>query len=192
MLTPRVLDLGFAYLSTIDMASLAQKAMETIAAQLHESCSLSVLDGREIVYVARVPTKRIMSINLVVGSRLLAHATSMGKALLAYLPPHELDVYFSGPPLPSLTKKTICDESALRKALAQVRERGWALADEEVEVGIRSVAVPLWDHGGHVTTAINVSVPTSRVSKAELLRHHLPILRDAARSISASLGGRVA
>lgn len=192
MLTPRVLDLGFAYLSTINMASLAQQAMETVAGHLHESCSLAVLDGREIVYVARVPAKRIMSINLVVGSRLPAHATSMGKVLLAYLSPHELDAFFSGPPLPSLTKRTICDESALRKALAQVRERGWALADEEVEAGIRSVAVPLWDHGGHVTTAMNVSTHTSRASKAELLRRYLPILLDAARSISTSLGGRVA
>jgi IclR family pca regulon transcriptional regulator len=191
MLTPRVLDLGFAYLSTMSVASLAQPAMEEVAKQLGESCSLSVLDGREIVYIARVPAKRIMSINLVVGSRLPAHATSMGKVLLAYLPPSEVDAFFAGPPLPAFTSRTICHESALRKALAKVRENGWALSEGEVEVGIRSVAAPLWDHRGRVSAAINVSAHTSRISKADFVGHHLPVLLAAAARISKSLSGRM-
>jgi IclR family pca regulon transcriptional regulator len=191
MLTPRVLDLGFAYLSTMNVGTLAQPTMEAVTDKLGESCSLSVLDGREIVYIARVPAKRIMSINLVVGSRLPAHATSMGKVLLAYLPPHDVDAFFAGPPLQSYTKRTICDEPGLRKALAKVRENGWALSEGEVEEGIRSVAAPLWDHSGRVSAAINVSAHTSRVSKAEFLRHHLPVLVDAAHKISKSLSGRI-
>ncbi len=163
--------------------------MESVTSQLGESCSLSVLDGRDTVYIARVPAKRIMSINLVVGSRLPAHATSMGKVLLAHLPPAELDAFFAGPPLPALTRRTISDESALRKALTQVRERGWALSDGEVKIGIRSVAAPLWNRDGQVSSAINVSAHT-RVPKAELVRHHLPVLLDAARKISKFLSGR--
>ena len=190
MLTPRVLDLGFAYLSTMNFGTLAQPTMEAVTAELGESCSLSVLDGREIVYVARVPAKRIMSINLGVGSRLPAHATSMGKVLLAYLPPHDVDLFFAGPPLKSYTSRTITDEAALRKALGKVRENGWALSEGEVEVGIRSVAAPLWDHTGGVTAAINVSAHTSRVSRTDFVKHHLPVLLNAARTISRSLSGR--
>ncbi len=190
MLTPRVLDLGFAYLSTQNVARLAQSTMETVTEQLGESCSLSVLDGREIVYIARTPAKRIMTINLVVGSRLAAHATSMGKVLLADLSPQELDAFFDGPPLQSFTKNTITSEPMLRKALEKVRENGWALSEGEVEVGIRSVAVPLRGHNGRVVAALNVSAHASRVSKAEFLKSHLPVVLEAGRRISMSLTGR--
>lgn len=190
MLTPRVLDLGFAYLSTQNVARLAQSTMEWVTEQLSESCSVSVLDGREIVYIARMPAKRIMTINLVVGSRLAAHATSMGKVLLADLSPQELTAFFDGPPLQSFTKHTITSESALRKALEKVRENGWALSEGEVEVGIRSVAVPLRGHSGRVVAALNVSAHASRVSKAEFLRSHLPVVLEAGRRISMSLTGR--
>lgn len=190
-LTPKVLDLGFTYLSTMSVASIAQPLMEKAVAELHESCSLSVLDGREVVYVGRVPAKRIMSVNLVVGSRLPAHATSMGKVLLAYLPPEELDRFFDGHPLTKLSSRTVCDEGALRQVLAEVRQRGWALAEQESEDGIRSVAAPIWERGGKVAAAMNISAHASRVSRAEICRRHLPILLEATRVISIALGAAI-
>lgn len=190
-LTPRVLDLGFTYLSTLDVATVAQPVMETVAERLHESCSMSVLDGHECVYVARVPAKRIMSINLAVGSRLPAHATSMGKVLLAYLSPEHLDLYFLSATLRPFTKRTICTESALRRALQEVRERGWAFADQECEDGVRTVAVPLYNRRLSVQAAINVAGHASRVSMKALRAEHLPLLLDAARKISAALGANV-
>lgn len=190
-LTPRVLDLGFTYLSTVDVATIAQPVMETVAERLHESCSVSVLDGHECVYVARVPAKRIMSINLAVGSRLPAHATSMGKVLLAHLSPAQLDRYFATATLRQLTKRTICTEPALRKALQDVRERGWAFAEQESEDGVRTVAVPLYNRSLAVEAAINVAGHASRVSMKALRTEHLPVLLDAARDISLALGANV-
>jgi IclR family pca regulon transcriptional regulator len=187
-LTPRILDLGFTYLSTIDVARIAQPVMEEIVDRLHESCSAAVLDGPEVVYVARVPAKRIMSINLVVGSRLPAHATSMGKVLLAHLTPVELDRYFTTAPLERLTTRTLATESALRKVLKDVRERGWAFSDQESEVGVRTVAAPLYGHGHRLHAAINVAGHASRVSMKDLKERHLPVLLDAARRISRTLG----
>jgi IclR family pca regulon transcriptional regulator len=190
-LTPKVLDLGFTYLSTMSVADLAQPYMEQVVAELHESCSLSVLDGREVVYVGRVPAKRIMSVNLVVGSRLPAHATSMGKVLLAHATARELDAFFAGPALAPMTKKTMCAEAELRQALADIRVCGWALADQESEEGIRSVAAPVFTRGQRVVAAINVSAHASRVSKVQLCRDYLPVLVDAARAVSRSLGATV-
>jgi IclR family pca regulon transcriptional regulator len=187
MLTPRVLSLGFPYLSSLTVPAVAEPFMEEIVAELHESCSISVLDGHDIVYVARVPAKRIMSINLAVGSRLPAHATSMGKILLAHLPPHDLDSFFEHAPLQRFTERTICDHAVLREHLTRVRQRGWALANEEMERGIRSVAVPIWDKAGEVTSAINVSAHASRVSLKELRRRYLSILLGAAQAISRML-----
>jgi IclR family pca regulon transcriptional regulator len=187
-LTPRILDLGFTYLSTIDVARVAQPIMEEIVDRLHESCSAAVLDGAEVVYVARVPAKRIMSINLVVGSRLPAHATSMGKVLLAHLTPSDLEHYFAIAPLERLTARTIATESALRKVLKEVRERGWAFSDQESEVGVRTVAAPLYGHGNRLQAAINVAGHASRVSMKDLKERYLPVLLDASRRISRALG----
>jgi IclR family pca regulon transcriptional regulator len=190
-LTPKVLDLGFTYLSTMSVADLAQPFMERVVAELHESCSLSVLDGREVVYVGRVPTKRIMTVNLVVGSRLPAHATSMGKVLLAQLDTESLNAFFAGPPLQPLTRRTICSEGELRRTLAEVRQRGWAVADQESEDGIRSVAAPVWERSGRISAAINVSAHASRVTKKELCDRYLPVLLGVAHDISRALGARV-
>ena len=190
-LTPRILDLGFTYLSTIDVANIAQPVMEEITNTLHESCSAAVLDGTEVVYVARVQAKRIMSINLVVGSRLPAHATSMGKVLLAHLPPQNLEAYLANAPFEALTKRTITNATDLRRHLALVRQRGWAFADQESEVGIRTVAVPLFNHGNKVDAALNVSGHAARVSMEELRRRYLPVVLDGARRISRALGATI-
>jgi IclR family transcriptional regulator, pca regulon regulatory protein len=187
-LTPRLLDLGFTYLSTLDVANFAQPFMEKVVEKLHESCSVSVLDGADCVYVARVPAKRIMSINLVVGSRLPVHATSMGKVLLASLSVSDLNAYFASATLNRLTRRTICDETTLRRAVKEVRERGWAFADQESEDGVRTVAAPIVDRSQQVVAAINVSGHAARVSMKELRRHYLPVVLDAARQISRALG----
>jgi IclR family pca regulon transcriptional regulator len=190
-LTPRILDLGFTYLATVDVANIAQPYMERIVHTLRESCSIAVLDGRDAVYVARVAAKRIMSINLVVGSRLPAHATSMGKVLLAHLPPAQLDEFFAAGPLRRLTSRTIVEEADLRQALEQVRARGWAFADQESEDGVRTVAVPLFDRNLRVEAAMNVSGHASRVPMKELRRRYLPVLMEAATEISRALGANV-
>ena len=189
-LTPRLLDLGFTYLSTLDVTSVVQPFMERVTDALHESCSVSVLDNHDIVYIARRAAKRIMSINLAVGSRLPAHATSMGKVLLAYLPPAELDRYFASVERERLTANTIVGERALRKALGEVRENGWAVADEESELGVRSAAAPLVGRDGEVQAAINVSAHAARVSLEQLEADYLPVLLEAARGISKALGAR--
>jgi len=187
-LTPRLLDLGFTYLSTLDITSVVQPFMERVATTLHESCSVSVLDGHEIVYVARRPAKRIMSINLALGSRLPAHATSMGKVLLAFLPQPQLERYFSSVDLVRLTDHTVVDEVKLRAMLAEVRDLGWAIADEETEYGVRSVAAPIVDRDGEVHAALNVAGHATRVSLAQLRKDYLPVVLEAAHCISLALG----
>jgi IclR family transcriptional regulator, pca regulon regulatory protein len=187
-LTPRILDLGFSYLSTVDVVDVALKQMEEVAKSLHETCSLAVLDGTEIVYIGRVPANRIMTINLVVGSRLPAHATSMGKVLLAYLSDEALATYFASATLRRCTDRTLCSEPALRAALKEVRARGWALSDQETELGVRTIAVPVFDRSMKVVAAMNVSGHTSRVSTAELKKRYLPELAAAARETSRALG----
>jgi len=189
-LTPRLLDLGFTYLSTLDVASVAQPFMDAVTNTLHESCSVSVLHGHDIVYIARRAANRIMSINLAVGSRLPAHATSMGKVLLAHLLPRELDHYFEAVVREPLTEHTIFEERALRASLAEVRENGWAIADQESEIGVRSVAAPIVNREGEVRTAINVSAHAARVSLDQLRREYLPVLLEAARGISKALGAK--
>jgi len=187
-LTPRLLDLGFTYLSTLDVTSVVHPFMETVTATLHESCSVSVLDNHDIVYIARRAANRIMSVNLAVGSRLPAHATSMGKVLLAYQPPGELERYFESVVRESLTDHTVVDERALRAALDRVRDKGWAVANQESELGVRSVAAPIFGRDGEVHAAINVSAHATRVSLEQLQRDYLPVLLEAARGISKALG----
>jgi IclR family transcriptional regulator, pca regulon regulatory protein len=189
-LTPRILDVGFAYLSTITVADVAQPHMERVVQTLHESCSLWVLDGTDIVMVARVPTKRIMTVNLVVGSRLAAHATSAGKVLLAHLPPDRLDAYFAAARLQKLTPRTMVTAAALRRALADVRRAGAGTADEESEAGLRAISVPVFDRGSRVVAALTVSGHAARVSIRELRQRYLPVLSDAAAQISRALGAR--
>jgi IclR family pca regulon transcriptional regulator len=190
-LTPRILDLGFSYLSTVDVVDLALRQMEEVAKSLHETCSLAVLDGTDIVYIGRVPANRIMTINLVVGSRLPAHATSMGKVLLAYLSDEALDTYCATATLQRCTDRTLCTQPALRAALKEVRARGWALSDQETELGVRTIAVPVFDRSMKVAAAMNVSGHTSRVSTAELRKRYLPVLAEAARETSRALGANL-
>lgn len=187
-LTPKVLCLGWAYLSSLDLWEIAEPLMEDLVQETGESCSAATLDLPDAVYVARVPTRRIMSITLTVGTRLPAFATSMGRVLLADLPPAELDAFLAGTTLEPFTPLTVTDPERLRSALAEVRRQGWALVDQELELGLRSVAVPLRGAGGRVVAALNVSAAASRVPTERLRGQLLPALERTAAAISVALG----
>jgi IclR family pca regulon transcriptional regulator len=189
-LTPKVLDIGYAYLSSLDLAGIAQAEMEALVEQTHESCSAAVLDGGEIVYVARVPTKRIMAISLGLGSRLPAYAASMGRVLLADLPPDQLDVHLGATSLVALTPNTVTDEAELRTELTRVRKQGWALVDQELEEGVRSIAAPLRDAQGRAIAALNVSSHAGRVKLSTLRDDFLPALLATAHRVSDRLARR--
>jgi IclR family transcriptional regulator, pca regulon regulatory protein len=186
-LTPRVLSLGYSYLSSLSLTDVAQAHLSDLANDVHESCSASVLDGFEIVYVARAATKRIMTISLSVGTRLPAYATSMGRVLLAALPGDRLDAYLHQASLTALTERTIVDQDRLRTEVTRTRSRGWCLVDQELEDGVRSVAVPVHDSAGRVVAAVNTSAHATRVPLATLQKSFLPKLRDCAAAIDVEL-----
>jgi IclR family pca regulon transcriptional regulator len=186
-LTPRVLDLGYAYLSSTPLWEVAQPHMEAVVAQLHESCSISVLQDRDIVYVARVPTKRIMTVTLGIGSRLPAIATSMGRVLLAYADDAERERHLAPGNLTKFTPRTIVDPARLREVLREVAQRGWALVDQELEEGVRSVAVPIRDASRRVIAAMNLSGHATRVTIAQMKREFVPALIEASARITATL-----
>lgn len=188
-LTPRVLGLGYSYLASLPLTQVVQPSMERLVEAVHESCSVSVLDGHEIVYVARVPTKRIVTVNLSVGARLPAYVTSMGRVLLAALEPCDLDAYFARVEPTAHTGRTVVGQAELRRILTQVARQGWALVDQEFTEGVRSMAVPLHDRSGRVVAAMNVS-SASRTSRAQFQKDALPPLMAAAAEIDAALRHR--
>ncbi len=189
VLSPRVLDIGYRYLSSLKLNDIAEPYMEQLVERVHESSSVGVLDGEEVVYVARVPTKRIMTISLGLGSRLPAYCTSLGRVLLAALPPGELDAYFERTTLVAHTDRTVTDERRLRAILAEVQEQGWALVDQELELGVRSIAAPLRDRRCTVA-ALNVSAHAGRVSLQTMRRGFLPALLETATKASEDLAHR--
>jgi IclR family transcriptional regulator, pca regulon regulatory protein len=186
-LTPRVLTLGYAYLSSLSLADVAQAHLTNLADEVHESCSASVLDDSDIVYVARAATTRIMTISLSVGTRLPAYATSMGRVLLAALRDDQLAVYLDNTTLAPLTERTIVDRDRLRTEVERTRTRGWCLVDQEFEAGVRSIAVPVHDAAGRVVAAVNTSAHATRVPLTTLQKSFLPKLRDCAAAIDAEL-----
>jgi IclR family pca regulon transcriptional regulator len=186
-LTPRVLDLGYAFLSSLTLPEVAEPHLERLAAELRESSSVSVLDGDEIVYVGRVPTSRIMRVSINVGTRFPAYATSMGRVLLAALPEAELAQYLERAEIRPLTARAIDNPRDLAAELDRVRAQGWALVDQELEEGLRSIAAPIRDAGGRTIAAVNVSAHASRVSAEDIKQTLLPPLLAAAQRIEADL-----
>ena len=186
-LTPRVLELGYSYLSSLSLPQIAEPHLERLAEQVHESSSVSVLDGDEIVYVARVPTKRIMTVSISVGTRFPAYATSMGRVLLAELDGPGLDAFLERAELPPLTDGTLTTADALRAELGRVRRQGWALVDQELEVGLRSVAAPIRDATRRAVAAVNVSAHASRTTLEHVRRGLLPPLLETASRIERDL-----
>ncbi len=189
-LTPKVLELGFAYLSSLPVWTQAQPVMEGLVEELRQSCSAAVLDGDEIVYVVRVPAHRIMSVNLGVGSRLPADCSSMGRVLLAGLPPDQLKQRVDAMTLVAHTPQTITDKDQLLAAIEQVRIQGWSLVDSELDAGLMSMAAPIIDHQGRVVAAINISGQSRTNSGTHLLQVCLPKLLAAAAKINMLVGAR--
>jgi IclR family pca regulon transcriptional regulator len=186
-LTPRVLSIGQHYTESHALIELAQPHLLELVEQTHESASLATLDGDEVVYVARVPVRRIMSINVSVGTRVPAHATSMGRVLLAWAPPEQLDDVLRRP-LRAITSNTITDVGALHESLEQVREQGWSIVSEELETGLLSASAPVRDRSGAVVAALASSTSIGRSSMEQLRNDVVPLLVATAGRISAALG----
>lgn len=187
-LTPKVLDLGYSFLSSFHVVELAQPSMERLVDEVHESSSMSVLDGDEIVYVARVPTSRIMTIALALGSRLPAYPTSMGRVLLAGLARPELERYVEETTFDKLTEHTVTDRDEFRSIITKTRKEGYALVDQELEQGVRSIAAPIHNARGQVIAAMNLSCHASRIDVDRMETEFRPKLVDAAAEISTRVG----
>lgn len=186
-LTPRVLELGFSYLSALSLPETMQPHLEGLSREVDESVSAAVLAGTEIVYVARVPTRRIMSIGITIGTRFPAATTSMGRVLLAELPDARVRELLAEHPPEALTERTITDVDAVIDELTRVREQGWAIVDGELELGLRSLAVPVRGRDGGVAASLNVSTSATRDSLERLRDHHLPRALETAAAIEADL-----
>ena len=186
-LRPRILALGYSYISSMPVAIAAQPVLEHLSRMLHESCSIATLDRFDIVYIARFNVTRIMSVDLGVGSRLPAFCTSMGRVLLAHLPEEELDSYFAEAPLTRYTDRTIVDAHKLRETLRLVRRSGYAVVDQELELGLLSMAVPIRTPAGNVAAAVNIGTQAQRISAAEMQSRFLPHLRAAAQELGMLL-----
>jgi IclR family pca regulon transcriptional regulator len=186
-LTPKILDLGYSYLATTPLWDLAEPFMQEVANQVHESCSASVLDRTDIVYILRVPTKKIMTISLSIGTRLPAWCTSMGRVLLGGLDDDTLNEVLSQSDLRAFTSRTVIDRRKLKALIREDQARGWSLVNQELEDGLLSLSVPLVDRGGQIVAAMNVSGHATRTSPAEALRSFLPVLKQAAQKINQAL-----
>jgi IclR family transcriptional regulator, pca regulon regulatory protein len=191
-LTPRVLDLGVSYVDALGLWEVARPHLERLVARTGESCSIAQLDGSDIVYVARVAVPKIVSLAVQIGTRFPALPTSLGKVQLAALPADELERVLAEPTRSGLTPRWRPDREERDAALREVRARGWALTDEQLAPGIRSVAAPLRDGEGRVIAGVNVNCHAAETSVDHLVEHHLPLLLQAAGDISADFARRAA
>ncbi|MCZ9350794.1 helix-turn-helix domain-containing protein [Streptomyces mutabilis] len=186
-LTPRVLELGYSYLAGFTLPQIAEPYLEHLVAQVRESSSLCVLDGDDVVYVARVPTSRIMTASITVGTRFPAHLTSVGRVILADLPDAEIETRLARADLRPHTARTLASADALRAELRRVRRQGYALVDQELEDGLRSVAAPVRDRDGAVVAGVNIAVHAGRNSVESVRRDLLPHLLATVARIDADL-----
>jgi len=184
-LTPRVLDLGMSYVLSRGLWEVARPHMEALVARTRNSSSIAQLDGSDIVYVARVAVPKIVTLAVTIGTRFPAMPTSLGKVLLAALPPAEAERILAEPSRSGITPRWLPDASERAAALREVRARGWALTDEQLAAGIRSVAVPLRDGDGKVIAALNVNSHAAETPLEVLTGEYLPLLLQAAGAISA-------
>ena len=186
-LTPRILDLGFAYLSSMPIWNRAEPVMEDLVREVQESCSAAVLDATDIVYVLRVPTQKIMRITLGVGSRLPAWCTSMGRLLLSDLPEDELQARLAASTIEAFTKHTLTEREAITARVQQARKQGWCVVNQELEEGLISIAAPITDRAGRMVAALNISGQANRTSAKVMQESMLPALLAASRQISGLL-----
>ena len=186
-LLPRILSLSNTYSASNSLSTSAQPILERMSAALRESFSVATLDGEDIVYIARSSVSRVMSDDLHIGSRLPAYCTSMGRVLLAYLPAEQLDQYLAKVVLIAHTPRTVTNVEKLRLALRNVRRHGYALVDQEYEVGLRSLAVPVYSPTGRVVATVNLSGSAPRMPVYDMQTRFLPHLRNAAAELGAFL-----
>ena len=186
-LTAKVLDLGYGYLSSLSLPEIAQPHLEVLASRVHESASASVLDGTDIIYIARVPIRRIMSVKINIGTRMPAHATSMGRVLLAGLATPDLKAMISNLEIPKYTRNTITSKSVLLQEINKVRAQGWSINDQELEYGLRSIAVPIFNKAEEIIASINISTTAQSNSLESMEAMFLPELKLTARKISDDL-----
>lgn len=187
-LAPRVLQLGYAFLSANNYRDVIQQHLEDITAETGESSSLGVLDGNDVIYVARSAAKhRLMAITLSVGTRLPAAHTSMGRMLLAQLCDSDLDNCLSSVTLEPYTEKTVTDIGELRNEIIKVRQQGYAISDQELDSGLRSIAVPVHDAKQHLMGAINISTNAARVDLDTLINVYLPVLKNKIEKIKSHI-----
>jgi IclR family pca regulon transcriptional regulator len=186
-LRPRMLTLSHSYTASNSLSTAAQPILERMSAALRESFSVGTLDGDDIVYVARTTVNRVMAVDLHIGSRLPAYCTSMGRVLLAFLPAEKLEPYLARVELVPRTTRTIVSVDKLRVALRNVRRTGYALVDQELEVGLRSLAVPVYSPSGRVVATVNLSGHAPRMPVYDMQTRFLPHLRNAATELGVFL-----
>jgi len=186
-LKPKVLSLGYSYLSSTPLTVSAHPYLNQISRSLNESCSLAVLQDDEVLYVGRSAASRIMSVSLTTGSRLPAYCTALGRMLLAHLPEPELDAYLERVPLKAMTERTVVNPARLREILDGIRADGYAIVEEELEIGLRSIAVPVRGASGNVLAALNIGAHAARVSKRKMKDEFLPALLQGAQDLSILL-----
>lgn len=189
-LRPHILDIGYSYLSSLPFRRIVEPFVEELSSEIKESVSVSVLDGGDVVYVSRVATSRIMTVSISVGNRLPAYCTSMGRVLLAAMPLEEQRRHLAQTPLTALTKFTRTDESVILTELAKVAKQGWALNDQELEVGLRSVAAPILDSSHRTVAAMNISTHVGRTNLRELREKMVPALLATTERVNALLTKR--
>jgi IclR family pca regulon transcriptional regulator len=187
LLRPKVLELGAAYLESMNIERLTRTHLEELAAKTADSAALCVLDGRDIVYVARASVRTLVRLEAHVGSRFPAHATSTGRVLLAGLSPERLELYFRSARFEAFTDRTIVDPAKLRQLIDESRRCGYAAVEDELAYGVVALGVPILDQRGRVVAALNTSSHSRKISKAKLVRARLPMLQQVSRQISADL-----
>lgn len=189
-LQPRILDIGYSFLTSLPFRDIVEPFIQDLSDKVRESVSASVLDGSDIVFVSRVAASRIMTLSLSVGSRLPAYCTSTGRVLLAAMPVTEQRRHLRSRPLVALTKFTLHRESDIVVELEKVAKRGWALNDQELEIGLRSVAAPIRDSTGRTVAAINISTPVGRTNLKELREELVPQLLATTQRVNSILAKR--
>jgi IclR family pca regulon transcriptional regulator len=189
---PRVLSLGYTYLASLGFRAIAQPIVEDLMRDTGETCSIGVLDVPDVVYVARAEARRVIRIDLHVGSRLPAYLNSMGRVLLSVLPDRELDAYLGTLKPEAVTRKTVIDKRELKKRIVAIRRSGWCYIDGEVQESIAGLAIPICDREGKILAALNLSLAYTRHGKREIERDFLPRLRVSAQEIERILYSGVA
>ena len=186
-LKPKILSLGYSYLSSTPLTIAAQPCLNQLSRLMNESCSLAVLEADEVLYISRSQASRVLSVAVNAGSRLPAYCTSLGRVLLAGLPEAELDAYFSRVKLVAYTNRTVTDEAKLREIIADARQKGYSVVEEELEIGLRSIAVPVRGASGSTVAALNIGAQAARFTRTEVEQTFLPALLNAATELSVLL-----